>query len=111
MSLWAAQRASEASKTQFVFPKYCNENKASSNSASAALNKWLQRKINSEIVVHSLRHMMRDRLRNIECPSNVIDAIGGWTYGSVGESYGLGYSLKVKSKWLRISSNDHLVCT
>ena len=111
VSLWAAQRASEASKTQFVFPKYCNENKASSNSASAALNKWLQRKINSEIVVHSLRHMMRDRLRNIECPSNVIDAIGGWTYGSVGESYGLGYSLKVKSKWLRISSNDHLVCT
>ena len=66
VSLWAAQKASKASESHFVFPKYCNERKALSNSASAALNKWLQRNINSEIVVHSLRHAMRDRLRNVE---------------------------------------------
>ena len=102
-SLWAAQRASEASESHFVFPKYCNEKKASSNSSSAALNKWLQRNINSEIVVHSLRHAMRDRLRNIECPVDIIDAIGGWSRGTIGDGYGLGYSLAVKYKWLSIS--------
>ena len=100
VSLWAAQRASEASENYFIFPKYCSEIKVSSNSASAALNKWLQRNINSEIVVHSLRHAMRDRLRHIECPVDIIDAIGGWSKGSIGEGYGLGHSLAVKYKWL-----------
>ena len=104
-SLWAAKRASEASESHFVFPKYCNENKALSNSASAVLNKWLQRNINSDLVVHSLRHAMRDRLRNIECPADVIDAIGGWSKGTIGEGYGLGHSLAVKYKWLSICDN------
>ena len=103
VSLWAAQKASEASESRFAFPKYCNENKASSNSVSAALNKWLQRNINGEIVVHSLRHAMRDRLRNIECPVDIIDAIGGWSRGTIGEDYGLGHSLAVKHKWLGLS--------
>ena len=103
VSLWAAQKASEASESQFVFPKYCNEIKALSNSASAVLNKWLQRNMNSELVVHSLRHAMRDRLRNIECPVDIIDAIGGWSRGTIGEDYGLGHSLAVKHKWLGLS--------
>ena len=102
MSLWAAQRASEASESHFVFPKYCNENKASSNSASAALNKWLQRNINSEIVVHSLRHAMRDRLRHIECPVELIDQIGGWSRKGVGESYGNGYQVEQLHRWMAI---------
>ena len=105
VSLWAAQKASKASESHFIFPKYCNENNVSSNSASAALNKWLQRNINGKIVVHSLRHAMRDRLRNVECPADVIDAIGGWSKGTVGESYGLGYSVVVKYKWLSICNN------
>ena len=29
-------------------------------------------------VIHSLRHSLRDRLRAIECPADIIDAIGGW---------------------------------
>ena len=98
VSLWAAQKASEASESQFIFPKYCNENNASSNSASAALNKWLQRNINDKIVVHSLRHAMRDRLRNIECPVELIDQIGGWSSGKVGVKYGRGYDLNIMLK-------------
>lgn len=106
VSLWAAQRASEVSENHFTFPNYCSEIKVSSNSASAALNKWLQHKINNRLVVHSLRHVMRDRLRNIECPVDIIDEIGGWSRGTIGDNYGLGHSLSVKYKWLSICNNE-----
>ena len=99
-SLWAAHKASEASESHFVFPKYCSEIKASSNSASAALNKWLQRNINSKIVVHSLRHAMRDRLKHIECPIDLTDEIGGWRPENLGQRYGLGHTLEHKKKYL-----------
>ena len=36
---------------------------------------------------------MRDRLREVDCPSEVIDQIGGWARSGVGEGYGDGYSL------------------
>ena len=39
-------------------------------------------------VVHGLRHSLRNRLRAVECPSDIIDQIGGWTKRSVGEGYG-----------------------
>ena len=35
---------------------------------------------------------MRDRLRAVSCPSEMIDQIGGWSKRSVGEGYGEGYS-------------------
>ena len=38
---------------------------------------------------------MRDRLRAVECPMDMIDQIGGWrSVGGVGASYGEGYSLE-----------------
>ena len=43
---------------------------------------------------------MRDRLRAVECPSDLIDQIGGWVRGSVGEGYGKGYDLGVIYKWI-----------
>ena len=44
---------------------------------------------------------MRDRLRAVECPSDIVDRIGGWiTYG-VGQSYGKGYQLEVLNKWMK----------
>ena len=101
VSLWAAQRASEVSESHFVFPKYCNDRKALSNSASAVLNKWLQRNVNSEIVVHSLRHAMRDRLRNVECPIDLTDELGGWRPANLGQKYGFGYTLEHKLKYLK----------
>jgi hypothetical protein len=36
---------------------------------------------------------MRDRLRAVGCPSDMIGQIGGWSSGKVGEGYGNGYSL------------------
>ena len=43
---------------------------------------------------------MRDRLRAEVCPSEIIDAIGGWISAGVGNRYGDGYPLEVKHKWM-----------
>ena len=51
-------------------------------------------------IVHGFRHSFRDTLRAIECPSEIINQLGGWSLKSVGEGYGRGYELSVLSKWL-----------
>ena len=38
---------------------------------------------------------MRDRLRAVECPKEIIDRIGGWSSSDVGENYGEGFFLNV----------------
>ena len=70
------------------------------NSASAALNKWLKVHVSRDVVVHSLRHAMRDLLRAVECPAEVIDQIGGWSRKGVGESYGKGYQVEQLWRWM-----------
>ena len=93
-SLWAARRAVEASQNSpYLFPRYCNNKGCKANSASAALNKWLKQTIGDGYVRHSFRHSMRDRLRAVNCPSEMIDQIGGWLKRSVGEGYGEGFTL------------------
>ena len=51
-------------------------------------------------VVHGLRHSRRDRLRTVECPSDIIDAIGGWTTTGIGHAYSNGYGVDVMAKWM-----------
>jgi hypothetical protein len=41
---------------------------------------------------------MRDRLRAVQCPSDMIDQIGGWATAGVGHSYGEGYDLLKKTE-------------
>jgi hypothetical protein len=43
---------------------------------------------------------MRDRLRAVECPAEIIDQIGGWSTSGVGSSYGNGYSIEVLGRWI-----------
>ena len=50
--------------------------------------------------MHSFRHSMRDRLRAVECPSDIIDQIGGWATEGVEQGYGEGYELKVCARWM-----------
>ena len=101
VSLWAAERAVEASQhSPYLFPRYCNDQVCKANSASAALNKWLKQTIGDSYVIHSFRHSMRDRLRAVSCPSEMINQIGGWSKRSVGEGYGDGYSLMQRSFFL-----------
>jgi len=44
---------------------------------------------------------MRDRLRAVNCPSDIIDQIGGWSSGKVGEGYGVGYGLLALKEWVQ----------
>ena len=99
-ALWSAQRATVASYNDYLFSNYCNGSQVKSNSASSALNKWLKANVSKEIVVHSLRHAMRDRLRAVECPADIIDQIGGWSRKGVGESYGNGYQVEQLQRWV-----------
>jgi integrase len=84
------------------FPRYNRRDTTNSNSASAALNKWLHQYVPEGCTMHSFRHSMRDRLRAVECPSDVIDQIGGWATEGVGQAYGEGYELKVCTKWMNL---------
>lgn len=100
VSLWAAERAYNEASDGLLFPRNCTVSRAFSNSASASLNKWIKRKINRDLVVHSLRHAFRDRLRAVECPSDMIDVLGGWARKGIGENYGNGYDLRSCAAWL-----------
>ena len=101
-SLWAAKRVLKQSlNTPFAIPKYCSEDGHKTNAASAALNKWLRNHAPDGCVVRSFRHSLRERLRTIECPSDIIDQIGGWSTAVVGSSYGNGYTLAVLGSWMQ----------
>ena len=85
----------------YAFPRYCDGKICNANSASAALNKWLKQTIGNGYVMHSFRHSMRDRLRAVNCPTEMIDQIGGWSKRSVGEGYGGGYEVSQLHAHLR----------
>ena len=95
-SLWAAQRIKQdAQASDYCFPRYCNSKGCNSNSASAALNKWLKVVTgNKDYVLHGLRHSFRDRLRAVDAPIEMIDRLGGWSLKTVGQGYGDGYQLE-----------------
>jgi integrase len=100
LSLWAAKRVCLNRSSGYCFSRYNTQDKTSSNSASAAINKWLKSVVGSSSVIHSLRHSIRDRLREVEAPSEMIDQIGGWSLKSVGQNYGDGYKLKRMAEWM-----------
>lgn len=92
---------------RFAFPRYCSELKYKANSANAALNKWLERRLPVRCVIHSFRHSLRDRLRAVKCPSEIIDAIGGWTTAGIGHKYGRGHYLD--TLWLQLVQTINVV--
>lgn len=101
-SLWAARRV-VASKlhAEVAFPRFVRKGEAHAHTASNQIAKWLRQK-GFDKTSHSLRHSMRDRLRNVGCPPDVADRIGGWSAEgrSVGERYGAGHDLEVLAGWL-----------
>ena len=70
------------------------------NSVIASLNKWMQARIGPDYTIHSFRHSMRDRLRAVECPSDVIDQIGAGLTPGIGANYGNGFKIKITFNWL-----------
>ena len=101
-SLWAAQRIwANTNNSSYAFPRYTSSKGTNANSASAALNKWLKSRVPEGCVIHSFRHSLRDRLRAVQCPSDMIDQIGGWTTAGVGQGYGEGYCLNNSFSWMK----------
>jgi integrase len=100
-SLWAAKRILlNETSSKYAFERYNQQVNTSANSASAALNKWLRQYVSEGCTLHSFRHSMRDRLRSVQCPSDIADQIGGWTTSGVGQGYGSGYPLEVLHQWV-----------
>ncbi|MBE9640966.1 tyrosine-type recombinase/integrase [Salipiger pacificus] len=98
---WAARCIlDEKADSGFAFPSYNKGEVTNANSASAALNKWLKPIVAEGTTMHSFRHAMRDRLRAVECPADIVDQIGGWQTEGVGHSYGDGYPIEVLSRWM-----------
>ncbi len=101
MSLWAAKRIKQTNEgIPFCFPRYCNYTKCNANSASAALNKWLKTVTVSNNVVHGFRHSFRDRLRDVDTPTELIEFAGGWSLPTIGQSYGDGYRIEKLHEWV-----------
>ena len=101
MALWAARRIlQQTGASTYAFPRYNRGSRTSANSASAAINKWLKNHVPAGCTMHSFRHSMRDRLRAVQCPSDVADQIGGWATDGVGQGYGSGYPIEVLHRWL-----------
>ena len=85
---------------EWLFPRYIKGGKCYATHASNAVNKWLKRDFGG-LTAHCLRHTMRDRLRAVECPMDMIDQIGGWkSVAGIGVSYGRGYGLEQQRGWL-----------
>ncbi len=105
VALWAARKAVEASlqnNTSFLFPRYKKQASTNSNAASNGLNKWMKEHIPPQYVLHGFRHAMRDRLRGVDCPQDVMDEIGGWSKSSVGQTYGQGSSLERLHRYMEM---------
>ena len=100
ISLWAAKRISDQADSPYAFPRYVDGVTCNSNSASAALNKWMKPMVPETCVVHSFRHSFRDRLREAETPTEITDVLGGWSRRSIGQKYGAGFELRVLSGWM-----------
>ena len=101
-SLWAANRVVANATNEFAFPRYCSAEGCKADYASNTLNKWLRRYVPEGCVVHSFRHSMRDRLRAVNCPADMIDQIGGWTTAGVGQGYGSGHEIALKLEYLKV---------
>jgi integrase len=81
-----------------IYPQY-----ASSEPVSAALVKWIRSREGlkgTKLGVHSLRHTVKDQLRAVQCPLEIMDALLGHVTPGVGAGYGEGYPIEVLAEWM-----------
>ena len=77
-----------------IFTRYARPRGA--DSASQMLMKRLRKVVKDpKKTLHSLRHSMKDALRNSGCPEELGKALLGHSDGSVASRYGSGYTLDV----------------
>ncbi|MDC1399469.1 tyrosine-type recombinase/integrase [Yoonia sp.] len=101
-SIPLSQRAAEClrqhqvglSDTDPIFPAYAQPR--GNDKASAMLMKRLRTVItDKKVTMHSLRHRMKDKLRNSGCPESLSMEILGHSQGNVAANYGSGYAIEV----------------
>ena len=61
---------------------------------------------NSKELLRLTFGFFRDSMRAVQCPSDMIDQIGGWSTAGVGQSYGEGYDQRALLSCLALL-NDH----
>jgi integrase len=77
-----------------LFPRHAKER--GGDNCSAMLMKRLRTIItDKKLTMHSLRHRMKDKLRNTGCPEAISMAILGHGSNTVAANYGSGYALDV----------------
>ena len=77
-----------------IFTRYARSRGA--DSASQMLMKRLRKVVKDpKKTIHSLRHSMKDSLRNSSCPEELGKALLGHSDGSVAARYGSGFTLEV----------------
>ena len=90
----------EASGAAPLFPHYARPR--GSDAASAMMMKRLRAQISDKkITMHSLRHRMKDKLRNTGCPEAISLAILGHSTNTVAANYGSGYALDVMREHMK----------
>lgn len=90
-----AQVDSLPNKSTPMFPQYYGNDGVKSDAISATANKFL-RSLGINKTTHSLRHTMRDMLREAGITSDIAHEIGGWSDQVIGDEYGKGFSLTIK---------------
>jgi integrase len=101
-SLSAMQEAVERASGDFVFPRYVDEaeGKVKNDNASAACKKRLIALLGEGApTAHSFRHSLQTRLRNVECPKELRNELGGWAK-DISDRYGSPSDLTLKAKYL-----------
>ena len=104
----AMERLLNAHDHEFLFPTYLRDSQILATHAGNTLNKWLKQATDGK-TAHCLRHSFRDRLRAVECPIELLDALGGWSVvQGAGSGYGAGFTLEQKRLWLeKIAIDSH----
>ncbi|TCM84587.1 tyrosine-type recombinase/integrase [Rhodovulum steppense] len=84
----------------YVFPRWKRDDHFAATHASNTLNKAIKQLAPGQ-TCHCFRHTMRDRLRSVEAPLDLIDQVGGWTTRlGTGATYGRGYSVAHMRTWM-----------
>jgi len=101
-ALNAVEKLISTATNDYLFPRYVHDlgDDVKNTGASGACNKRLRALIGpSSPTCHSFRHTMQTRLRNIECPKEKRDELGGWAK-DISDKYGTPSDLKLKAKYL-----------
>jgi len=96
------QEAVDRASGDFIFPRYVDESSGSikNNNASAACKKRLIALLGKDTPTsYGFRHTLQTRLRNVECPKELRNELGGWAK-DISDRYGSPSDLKIKAGYL-----------